>query len=92
MSGIPQVSVLGVTLFDTFFGDMESRTVWNLSKFANGTRLCVAGDTLEGRDSILRDLDRLEVWLCVILMKFNKDNGKVLHLGQDNPSVEWGEN
>ena len=52
-------------------------------------------ETLEGRDAIQRDLDRLERWTHPNLKKFNKAKGRVLHLSLRSPKhryrlgLEW---
>ena len=77
--------ILGLVLFNIFVSDTNSGIECTVSKFADNTKVCGVINTLEGRDAIQRDLDRLERWACVNRMRFNKAKCKVLHLGQGNP-------
>ncbi|GAB0178483.1 cAMP-dependent protein kinase inhibitor alpha [Grus japonensis] len=79
----------GTRTDNIFAGDIDSGIECTLSKFANTTKLCGVANTLEGRDAIQRNLDRLERWAYESLMKFNKAKCKVLHMGRRNPKHKY---
>lgn len=59
--------------------------LWDDSEIVDDPKRSSAVDSMEGRDDIQRDLDRLKRWIQVNIMRFNKVRGKVLHLDWGNP-------
>ena len=54
---------------------------------ANNIKYSGTVDTIKRKNVTQRDLDRLEKWTHVNLMKFNKAKCNVLHLDQEIPDT-----
>ncbi|GAB0178686.1 cAMP-dependent protein kinase inhibitor alpha [Grus japonensis] len=73
--------------YNPFYTD--SGNEYTLSKSVDDTKISDAIDLFEGRDAIQGDLNSLEKWAHVNLMKFNKAKCKVLHLSWGNPQYQY---
>ena len=75
---------MGAVLFSIFINDLVRSSAPSAS-LQTTPSLVVQFDAPEGQDAIQRDLDKLEKWAYVNLMRFSKAKCKVLHLSWGNP-------
>ena len=95
LSGVPQGSVLGPTLFLIFINDLDVAveiTGALVKKFADDTKCYMVVETEEDRDRFQNMLTNLENWSSEWQMLFNMDKCHVIHAGKHskNYGYRWG--
>ena len=88
-SDFPQKSVLAPVLFNIFINYIDRGINGTLRKSVDDSKLCGPVSMAKEQDAIQQDLDRLEQWSQVNLMRFNKSKHKVLHLVCGNPCYQY---
>lgn len=78
-SRVPQRSILGTVLFNTFISYLGDGARHTLSKLAEGKKLVGVADTPDGCAAIRGDLSRLKKQADRNLIKYNNGNGQVVH-------------
>ena len=92
LSGVPQGSVLGPTLFLIFINDIDRAVdVTNsiLLKFADDTKVARVVENQEDQAELQNTINRLEEWSREWQMLFNSSKCHILHLGANNHNYEY---
>ena len=84
-SGVPQGLILVTVLFNLFINHLDGGLEGVLSKFAVGTKLRGAVDSIKDGDTLQRDLDKLESRTVTNHVNFNKSGCCILHLEKGSP-------
>ena len=83
-SGVPQGSVLGPILFLLYINDISNLITTNIKIFADDSKIFGSACNIDEADCIQKDLDALDNWCKVWMLKFNPSKCHVLHIGKNN--------
>ena len=85
-NGIPQGSVLGPVLFILYINDLPVGITSSVKMFADDTKLYNDSSKEQGTQTLQDDLEKLQDWSDLWLLKFHPDKCCILKLG--NPKSE----
>ena len=86
ISGIPQGSVLGPTLFTIFINDLPECIESACKVFADDTKIY---NSTSNRQKLQQDLNNVQAWSELWQLPFNTSKCKCLHYGNKNPEFDY---
>ena len=89
ISGVPQGSVLGPILFLIYVNDIPETVNCSIKMFADDTKLFRTVKTIDDCNILQNDLNTLSQWTKDWLLIFNVDKCKVMHIGKNNPKLDY---
>ena len=89
ISGVPLGSVLGPILFLIYLNDIPEIVNCNIKMFADDTKLFRTVKTIDDCNILQNDLNTLSQWTNDWLLSFNVDKCKVMHIGKNNPKLDY---
>ena len=88
LSGVPQGTVLGPTLFLILINDINYNVDSEVSLFADDTRVLKGVQSTEDTDELQKDLEKLYCWQQENNMLFNGKKFEMLRYGKDSDLKE----
>ena len=86
VSAVPQGSVLGLLLFLLFVNDLPDWVKSSIKMFADDTKLWATIRNVSDGEMLQEDLNSLKNWSDRLLLKFNPEKCKVMHMGHSIPT------
>ncbi len=89
VSGVPQGSVLGPTLFLVFINDLPETVDVSVRIFADDTKIFNKICNRNDQEKLQGSLSKLEEWSKKWEMKFHPEKCKVLHIGKEQEAFQY---
>ena len=89
ISGVPQGSVLGPILFLIYVNDIPEIVNCSIKMFEDDTKLFRTVKSIDDCKILQNDLNTLSQWTNDWLLSFNVDKCKVMHIGKNNPKLDY---